>query len=166
MEETSTNNAVLDTSIVAKSILEPPKNLPSEVYKREIDTREKIRTILEILESQDYTVYFPRAGIIEITSVLKRSGLDKQIIMKLIESIKETFIIINEELIYNRALEIAVEKAPSGFDAYFIALAAITNSVLITDDKPMAKHAKSIGLEVILVREASMEYIREKLMGK
>ena len=51
-------------------------------------------------------------------------------------------------------------------DTYFIALAMITNSVLITDDKPMADHAKSLGIEVILVREESLEHTREKLIGK
>ena len=73
---------------------------------------------------------------------------------------------VNEDLIYGKALEIAMERAPSGFDTYFIALAIMTNSVLITDDKPMADHAKSLSIEVILVREASLEYIRGKLLGK
>jgi len=164
--ETSTNSVVLDTSIVVKSVLEPPRSLPPKVYKREVETRRKIHVILEILESRGYTVYFPRAGIVEIASVLKRSGLDKQDIMKLLESIEETFIVVDEDLIYSRALEIAMDRAPSGFDTYFIALAAITNSVLITDDKPMADHAKSLGIEVILVREESLEHIREKLIGK
>jgi len=74
--------------------------------------------------------------------------------------------VVDEDLIYGKALEIAMERAPSGFDTYFIALAMITNSVLITDDKPMADHAKSLGIEVILVREESLEHIREKLIGK
>ena len=164
--ETSTNSVVLDTSVVAKSILEPPKNLPPNAYKREVETRRKIHVILEILESRGYTVYFPRAGIVEAASVLKRSGLDKQSIVKLVENIKETFIVADEDLIYSRALEIVMDRAPSGFDTYFIALATITNSILITDDKPMADHAKSLGIEVILVRESSLEYIREKLIGK
>ena len=86
--------------------------------------------------------------------------------MKLVENIKETFIVADEDLIYSKALEIAMDRAPSGFGTYFIALATITNSILITDDKPMADHAKSLGIEVILVRESSLEYIREKLIGK
>jgi len=164
--ETSTNSAVLDTSIVVKSVLEPPRILPPKVYKREVETRRKIRVILEILEARGYTVYFPRAGIVETASVLKRSGLDRQGIEELIESIEETFIVVDEDVIYGKALEIAMDRAPSGFDTYFIALAMITNSVLITDDKPMADHAKSLGVEVILVREANLEYIREKLLRK
>jgi len=59
--------------------------VPPKVYKREVETRRKIHVILEILESQGYTVYFPRVGIVETASVLKRSGLDKQDIMKLLE---------------------------------------------------------------------------------
>ena len=30
----------------------------------------------------------------------------------------------------------------------------------------MADHAKSLGIEAILVREESLEHIREKLIGK
>jgi len=113
------------------------------VYKREVETRRKIRVILEILEARGCTVYFPRAGIVETASVLKRSGLDRQGIEELIESIEETFIVVDEDLIYGKALEIAMDRAPSGFDTYFIALTMITNSVLITDDKPMADHANN-----------------------
>lgn len=166
MTETSMDNTVLDTSIVVKSILEPPRTLPLKVYKREVETRKKIHVILEILEARGYTVYFPRAGVVEVASVLKRSGLNKQDITKLIESVEETFVVINEDVIYSKALEVAMDRGSSGFDTYFIALATITNSVLITDDKPMADHARSLGVEVILVREASPKYIREKLTGK
>ena len=44
----------------------------------------------------------------EVASVLKRSGLDKQNIMKLIESIEETFIVVDESVIYGKALETAL----------------------------------------------------------
>ncbi|RLF34720.1 MAG: nuclease [Thermoplasmata archaeon] len=160
------DSIVLDTSVVVKSVLEPPKSLPLNVYKREVGTRRKIHVILEILEARGYTVYFPRAGIVEVASVLKQSGLGRQDIMKLVESIEETFIVVNENVIYSKALEVAIDRSPSGFDTYFIALAIITNSILITDDKPMASHAKSLDVEVVLVKETSLEHIREKLIGK
>ena len=108
MVEASTNSVVHDTSVVVKSVLEPSRILPPSVYEREVETRRKINVILEILEARGYTVYFPRAGIVEVASVLKRSGLDKQNIMKLIESIEETFIVVDESVIYGRALETAL----------------------------------------------------------
>ena len=163
MARSSTTSLVLDTSIVAKSILKPPRHLPRHIYEREAETRRKINAILEILESHGYTVYFPRAGLVETASVLKRGGLGRQAITKIIESMEETFIIVSESTIYSKALEVALERAPSGFDTYFIALAAVTNSTLVTDDKAMARHAEALGIDIILVRETSLEEIRRRL---
>lgn len=115
------------------------------MYKREIETRRKIHATLEILEVRGYAVYFPRVDIVEVASVLKRSGLDRQDIMKLIESIEETFIVVNEDVIYSKALGVAMDRASSGFDTYFIALAVITNSILITDEAH-GNHAKSLSI--------------------
>lgn len=165
MAGSSTTSVVLDTSIVAKSILKPPRHLPSHILERETETRRKIHAILEILEAHSYTVYFPRAGLVETASVLKRGGLSRQDITRIIESMEETFIVVGENIIYQRALEVALERAPSGFDTYFIALAAATNSILITDDKTMARHAEALGIDTILVRETSLEQIRRRLQG-
>jgi len=159
----STVSVVLDTSVVAKSILEPPRSLPPHVYRREAETRGKIRVILEILEDRGYTVYFPRAGLVEVAAVLKRGGLSREAITGIVESIEETFVVVDEDIVYKKALEVAIERAPSGFDTYFIALAALTDSMLITDDKSMAGHAEALGIEAVLVREAGLEQIREKL---
>ena len=159
----TSNSVVLDTSVIVKSILKPPRHLPRHVYRREVETRRKIHAILEILESRGYTVYFPRAGIVEVAAVLKRGGLGRQVIIELIGSVEETFVIVGEDIVYGKAFEVALERAPSGFDTYFIALAATTNSTLITDDKPMAVHAKALGIETILVRETSLDQIRRKL---
>jgi len=41
--ETYMDSAVLDTSVVVKSILELPRSLPLKVYRREVETRRKIR---------------------------------------------------------------------------------------------------------------------------
>ena len=119
MTRGSTNNAVLDTSVIVKSILKPPKHLPPHIYKRLVETCRKIHVILWILESEGYTVYFPKAGIVEVVAVLKRGGLGRRAITELVKSIEETFIVVGEDIIYGKAFEIALERAPSGFDTYF-----------------------------------------------
>jgi len=103
---------------------------------------------------------------VEVAVVLKRGGLDWRVIAELVESIEETLIIVVEYVIYGKALEIAMDRALSGFDTYSIALALMTGSTLITDDKSIAGHAKALGTDTILIREAGLEYIREKLTGK
>ena len=165
MARSSTVSIVLDTSIVAKSVLKPPRHLPARVYEREVETRRKIHAVLEIIENRGYVVYFPRAGVVEVAAVLKRGGLGRDAIAELVRSLVETFVVVDENVIYGKALEVALERAPSGFDTYFIALALVTGSVLVTDDKSMAVHARALGVETILVREESLERIRGMLAG-
>ncbi len=159
------DKVVLDTSVVAKSILAPPKYLQKDVYEREIETRQKIRVILGLLEKMSYKVFFPRAGIIEVVAVLKRSGMTREHLLKVVESLYDTFIVVDENVIYDKALEVALTTAPAGFDTYFLALALLTDSLLETDDKGMADQAGRLKLNVILVREATIEEIQAKLLG-
>ena len=94
--------------------------------------------ILSLLEENSFKVFFPKTGIIEVASVLKRSGLSREQVLGVVESLNNTFIVVDEDLIYDKALEVALATAPSGFDTYFIVLALLTDSLLITDDKGMA----------------------------
>ncbi len=165
MVRSFTSKVVLDTSIVAKSIMAPPRYLPKDIYERETKTREKIRVILSLLEKSSSKVFFPKAGIIEVTSVLKRSGIPREHVLGVVESLNSTFIVVDENVIYDKALEVALATAPSGFDTYFIALTLLTDSLLITDDKGMADHARRLRLDAIFVREATLEEIRAKLLS-
>jgi len=99
VRETSTNRAVLDTSVVAKSILAPPRHLPKDIYDREMETRRKIRVILDLLEGNGWEVLFPKAGVVEIVSVLKRYGVDEEVVMEIVETISSTFTIVGEDTI-------------------------------------------------------------------
>ncbi len=127
----SINSVVLDTSIVAKSVLTLPRHLPRDICNREVIMRKKIHTLLDILGKRNVKVFFPKAGIVEAASVLRRSNLKRGLIIKIIESLNKTFIVVDENIIYDKALEVALTTAPSGFDAYFIALALFTGSILI-----------------------------------
>ena len=165
MVRSFTSKVVLDTSVVAKSIMAPPRYLQRDIYEREMETRRKIRVILSLLEEMGSKVFFPKAGIIEVASVLKRSGMSREHVLGVVESLNATFIVVDENVIYDKALEVALETAPSGIDTYFIALALLTDSLLITDDKGMADHARRLKLDAIFVREATIEEIRAKLLG-
>jgi rRNA-processing protein FCF1 len=37
------------------------------------------------------------------------------------------------------------------------------NAMLITDDEPMAMHAKHLGIDTILIREVSVEELKSKI---
>jgi len=154
---------VIDTSVIAKFFTSPPRNLQPAIYRREAETRRKIDLIMKITEACDFIVYYPRSGIVELASVLKRAGFNREEILKIVNTIYEDFAVVDEKVIYPKALDIAIERAPSGFDTYFLALSHITSSILITDDKGMASHGKNIGIPVLFVREATPNEIKETL---
>ncbi len=158
-----TRSVVLDTSVVAKFFTDPPRSLPPHVYRREAETREKINEIMNLIEECGFTVYYPRSGVVELASVLRRAGFSDREIYAIVGALEEEFTIVDEAVIYPKALEIAVERAPSGFDTYFLALALITAALLITDDKGMSIHAEDMGIKVLLVRSASIRMINELL---
>jgi len=133
---------------------------------RGVETRQKIRVILGLLEEISYKVFFPKAGIIEVVSVLKHSGVTREHVLKVVESLNDTFIVVDENVVYDKALEVALTTAPSGFDTYFLALALLTDPLLVTDDKGMADQARRLKLNVIFIREAITEGIQAKLLGQ
>ncbi len=158
-----TVNVVLDTTVVVKSLLKPAKHLPYSIYERELSTHRKCKVIMSLLKKKTYPVYFPKAGLVEVASVLRRNDINQDTIREILDAMKKTFIIISEDVLFDKALEVALAEAPSGFDTYFIALALKVRALLLTDDEPMAVHAKNLGVETMLVRMVSEEEILKKL---
>jgi predicted nucleic acid-binding protein len=154
---------VLDTSVIIKSLLKPPKHLPRHIYERELETHRKCKAIMKQLKEKDYLVYFPRAGLVETAAVLRRNGIEPGIVKDILEAIEKTFIVVREEQIFDKAIEVAMTEAPSGFDTYFIALALKTRALLVTDDEAMAIHARHLNIDTLLVRSTEDEEIKEKL---
>ena len=79
----------------------------------------------------------------------------------ILESLRNTSMITDGNIIYGKALEIATSTAPSGFDTYFLALALLTGSLLITNDKGMASQAEKLNINHILVRKTPIEEIKK-----
>ena len=72
-------------------------------------------------------------------------------------------LILGEDEIFEEALDVASLTGASGFDTSFIALAKLMGGLLITDDVKMAKHAESIGVTPLLLRETTEEHLRDVL---
>ena len=160
-----TASVVLDTTVIVKSLLKPAKHLPRNIYDRELSTHKKCRAIMRLLKKKRHFVYFPRAGLVEVATVLRRNSLSRDTVNNILDTIEKTFIIVSEDLIFNKAVEIALLEAPSGFDTYFIALALKVKALLLTDDEPMAIHARNLNVKTILVRATSEEEILKELNG-
>ena len=96
-------------------------------------------------------VFVPRVFIIEVVAVAKRLGLeiDKREILNLISK----FNIVGKERIFNIALYIADKVHPRAIDAYYIATAILTNSVIVSNDKILIENCKKAGIKAYYLIE-------------
>ncbi len=88
MASISMGNVVLDTTVIVKSLIKPPSRLPESILRRELETHRKCRALMNLLRKGKYVVYFPRAGLVEIASVLRRSGMDCDTVKRVIQAIE------------------------------------------------------------------------------
>ena len=54
---------VLDTSVLVKSIFKPLRSLSAEAYSRELDTHEKCKALMKLIEEQDVEVHVPKVCV-------------------------------------------------------------------------------------------------------
>ena len=155
---------VLDSSIIVKSILKPGRWLPEEVYKRELETHYKARTLVKTLKSSNITALIPYPVIVEVGAVIARLA-SRELAEKVVESLRTTknYTVVYEEEYRDKALKVALLTGSSGFDAYIIGLAWNRDALLITDDEPMSRHAEALGVKVVLLRSTNVEDIMKQL---
>ncbi len=63
---------VLDTSVLVKSIFKPLRSLSSEAYSRELDTHEKCKALMKLIEERDTEVHVPKVCVVETAAVARR----------------------------------------------------------------------------------------------
>ena len=100
----------------------------------------------------------------EVAAVISRLA-GRELAEKVVESLKTTknYTIVYEEEYRDKALKVALQTGSSGFDAYVIALAWDRDALLITDDEPMSKHAETLGVKLVLLRNANLRDIMKRL---
>ena len=129
---------VIDTSILIDCIFE------REVTRNNI-AKETLKLVKEL------RVFAPKILLIEFMAVARRLGMN---ISRLdVVRLTADFVLLPEDTIFDEAFRIAEHVHPRAADAYFIATAKITNSILITNDKVMAKNAKKAEIEAYYLIE-------------
>jgi predicted nucleic acid-binding protein len=150
------DRCVLDTSVIIKSVFKPSKSLSSKIYKRELETHGKCRTIIRMLEERWIDVYVPKVCVVETAAVGMRLA-DKKFAMKISEGVLYSYEVLDETFLFDSAWAIAMDTGCSGFDSYFIALAKINDAVLLTDDKGMHFHAQEVDVDSVLIRVTDLK---------
>lgn len=154
--------AVLDTSVLVKSIFKPLRSLSAEAYSRELETHEKCRVLMRLIEERDVEVHVPKVCVVETAAVARRLA-SRTLAARASNGIMKSYNIADEETIFNIALNVALETGCSGFDSYFIALARREDAMLFTDDSGMHRHAENAGVNSILIRNSDLQMLQRKL---
>ncbi len=136
---------VIDTSVLVDYIFE------------EDDARNKIaKETLRLVKG--LRVFAPKILLIEFVAVARRLGMT---ISKLdVVRLTADFVLLSEDTIFDEAFKIAEQFHPRATDAYFIATAKLTSSLLITNDRIMANNAKKAGIETYYLIEEFDEVIK------
>ena len=124
---------VIDTSVLVDYIFE------EDVTRNNI-AKETLKLV------KGLRVFAPRILLIEFMAVARRLGMT---ISKLdVVRLTADFVLLSEDKIFDEAF-----NHPRAADAYFIATAKLTNSILITNDRVMARNAKKAGIEAYYLIE-------------
>jgi len=122
----------------------------------------KARVIIEIVEEREIEIYNPKIFIIEFLSILRRF-LSKEMVETALQ-VSRTINLLDEREIFEIARELSLDIHPRAIDAYFIATAKLTDSILISNDKTMVNNSREAGIEAYyLIKEHKrvVERLRE-----
>ena len=130
---------VADTSVFVDSILEYDKS------------RTKMaEDLLETIQNASLEIVDPILFKVELAGVLSRKLLRNRVKLIVEDILKDVRLMPNPD---DLAFEVAIKTSSRAADAYFIATAKLTNSILITNDKVMAKNAKKADVEAYYLIE-------------
>ena len=98
----------------------------------------------EFMKAIEVTIYEPEVFKIELAGTLSRRFRKDDVLSFIDDIMSKVRLIENPNEL---AFQIALDTGCRAIDSYFIATAKLTNSILITNDKVMARNAKKAGIE-------------------
>jgi len=116
------------------------------LYPRKPERHERARVVLNKLSSLGLPVYEPFLFEVELRAVLVRR-INPEEVLEIAGIVLRHANVIGEELIHNRAAEIALLTGCRAVDAYYTATAKHVNAILITNDKVMKYNALKAGVK-------------------
>ncbi len=72
----------------------------------------------------------------------------------------KSYRVVDEDAIFDIAWDVALKTGCSGFDSYFISVAKKADATLFTDDSGMHIHAKGVGANSVLIKNADLKEIQ------
>lgn len=133
------------------------------LFSKEQKRYEKAVNLLKQVEGM--SLYAPRVLEVELVAVARRLGY-KTKREKLLQLTRK-FNLLGEEEIFNLALYVADKIHPRAIDAYYIATAILTDSIIIANDRILVSNSKRAGIEAFhLIEEYDTVIERIKELKK
>jgi len=98
---------VPDTSVLIKSIFKPLRSLSAEAYSRELETHEKCKALMKLIEERDVEVHVPKVCVVETAAVVRRLA-SRTLAERASNSIMKSYNISDEEAIFDTAWDLAL----------------------------------------------------------
>ncbi len=113
------------------------------LFSRNVDRYQKAIGFLR--EVEGLPLYAPRIFRVELIAVARRLGFKgkRQDLLKITEKLN----LVEEDNIVSIAEYIADQIHPRAVDAYYIATAIMTSSILVSNDKLMVSNSRKAGIE-------------------
>ena len=115
-----------------------------------LEDSERKKVAEDLMKAIETTIYEPEVFKIELAGTLSRRFRKDDVLSFVDEVMAKVRLVENPNEL---AFQVAVNTGCRAIDAYFIATAKVTNSILITNDKVMAKNAKKYGIEAYYLIE-------------
>ena len=115
-----------------------------------LEDEERRERAEELMKAVKTVIYEPKVFKIELAGTLSRRFRRDDVLSFIDEILTKVSLVDNPEEL---AFQIALDTGCRAIDSYFIATAKLTHSILITNDKVMAKNAKKAGIEAYYLIE-------------
>ena len=126
---------VLDTTVFIDALIPFTK-----------DRHEKAISIINEVDKRSLILYEPKLFLIELAGVLSRFKNRMQV-MTHIKHISEHINILDYDELHENALNVSLLTGCRAVDAFFVATAEKTKSILISCDRKMVVNGKKAGVE-------------------
>jgi len=117
-----------------------------DLFLEDEERKEKAEGLIDVVRD----ICEPRVFKIELAGTLARRFKKEDILNFIDEVLTKVTLIPNPEEL---AFQVALNTGCRAIDAYFIATAKLTNSILLTNDRIMASNAKKYGIEAYYLIE-------------
>jgi len=131
-------NLVVDVSVFIDRLF---------IYDEERSSR--ARNLFKLIDDKGLSIFEPQVFGIELASQLVRRK-PRTVARKLYDDIVDKVIIV-DDIDYDLLLDIALSTACRAIDTYYIAVASIIPSILISADKTMVDNARKYGVEAYCI---------------